>query len=48
MEMDGKLSAKMMDAWTNFMKTGNPNPEGKEDWKPYTKAQPYVQILDVE
>ena len=37
----------MMDDWTNFMKTGNPNAEGKDDWKPCTKEEPYVQVLDV-
>ena len=36
-----------MDDWTNFMKTGNPNGEGKADWKPCTKEDPYVQVLDV-
>lgn len=25
----------------------NPNAEGKDDWKPCTKDDPYVQVLDV-
>lgn len=45
---DSVLSAHMMDAWTNFMKTGNPNAGGKGDWKPYTTKQPYVQIFDID
>ena len=46
-EGDYALSKEMMDDWTNFMKTGNPNAEGKVDWKPCTKDDPYVQVLDV-
>ena len=46
-EGDYALSKEMMDDWTNFMKTGNPNAEGKDDWKPCTKDDPYVQVLDV-
>ena len=34
-EEDAKLSADMMDYWTNFMKTGNPNGEGLPTWNPY-------------
>ena len=46
-EGDYALSKEMMDDWTNFMKTGNPNTEGKDDWKPCTKDDTYVQVLDV-
>ena len=46
-EGDYALSKEMMDDWTNFMKTGNPNAEGKDDWKPCTKDDPYVQVLDM-
>mgnify|MGYP000243620063 CR=1 FL=1 len=36
-EGDYALSKEMMDDWTNFMKTGNPNEREKNDWKPCTK-----------
>lgn len=32
---DWDLSNELADYWANFMKTGNPNYEGKETWKPY-------------
>lgn len=34
-EGDAKLSADMMDYWTNFMKTGNPNGANLPRWEPY-------------
>lgn len=41
---DFDLSEKMVDCWTNFMKYGNPNGDGVDgEWKPCTKANPYVQ-----
>lgn len=45
---DYKLSEKMISFWSNFMKTGNPNEEGKTDWQPCTEENPYVEVLDVE
>ena len=45
-EGDYALSKEMMDDWTNFMKTGNPNAEGKDDWKPCTKAVSYTPLKD--
>ena len=44
---DFKLSEEMVTYWTNFMKTGNPNGETKNQeekntWENYTKAHPYV------
>ncbi|MCR4764942.1 MAG: carboxylesterase family protein [Bacteroidaceae bacterium] len=48
-EADYALSEQMMDYWTNFAKYGNPN--GKDvdgDWKPCTKASPYLQLLNVQ
>jgi para-nitrobenzyl esterase len=35
-EGDYKLSAKMIDYWTNFAKKGNPNANNLPEWKPYT------------
>lgn len=46
-EADYALSGRMLDAWTNFMKSGNPNGHGEGDWKPCTGGNPYVQIFDV-
>ncbi len=40
---DYALSARMMDLWTNFMKTGDPG----NGWRPCTKEDPYVQTLDI-
>jgi para-nitrobenzyl esterase len=44
---DYELSEEMLDYWTNFMKKGNPNTEGMEDWAPYTAKNPFVKILDI-
>lgn len=41
-EHDYQLSKTMLDYWTNFMKTGNPNGEGLAEWKPCTKQDPVV------
>lgn len=32
---DGALSARMVDYWTNFMKTGDPNGGSLPRWEPY-------------
>ena len=48
-DADRKLSRQMLAAWTNFCKYGNPC--GKEQtgfWLPYTEADPFRKILDVE
>ncbi len=45
---DYALADEMMDYWTNFCKYGNPNGKGKETWHPFTKANPYVKMLNVE
>ena len=42
-EKDGKLSEKMLDAWTCFMESSVPGGE----WKPYTEENPYVQVFDI-
>lgn len=41
-ERDWELSGRMLDYWTDFMKTGNPNGTGEEVWKPCTKEGPEV------
>ncbi|MBU1111743.1 MAG: carboxylesterase/lipase family protein [archaeon] len=38
-ETDFELSEKMMNYWTNFAKTGNPNSEGLEEWPIYTGSE---------
>ena len=44
-EEDYILSEKMIGYWTNFVKTGNPNGPGLEEWPPCTKVNPYVLEL---
>ncbi|MCF0186893.1 MAG: carboxylesterase family protein [Bacteroidaceae bacterium] len=44
-EHDYELSEKMLDCWTNFMKTGNPNKEGSQEWEPCTKENNNVYIF---
>lgn len=43
---DYKLSADMVDYWTNFMKTGDPNGDGLAEWRPY-RSEEDIRILDV-
>lgn len=42
---DYELSEKMIQYWTNFMKNGDPNSEGFEEWKPYRKEEPFIKEL---
>lgn len=46
-EQDHKLSERMLDYWSNFMKTGNPNGEGLEQWKAWTETDAQVMVFDV-
>ena len=41
-EADYKLSARMLDAWTGFCKTGDPG------WDAYRHEKPFKQLFDVE
>lgn len=43
---DHELSERMVGYWTNFARTGNPNGEGLPPWKPCTRADSHVQVLD--
>lgn len=42
---DYDLSARILDYWTNFMKTGDPNGEGLPVWRPHSKADPAIMEL---
>lgn len=42
-EADYELSAQMLDYWTNFMKTGNPNADGLAEWNACTINEPFVR-----
>lgn len=44
---DYELKDRIMDYWTNFMKTGDPNGEGLPQWRLCSKEDPYVQELNV-
>ena len=41
---DWKLSDQMMDYWTNFAKTGNPNGPGLPEWPEYGKGDPVLHL----
>lgn len=43
---DYELSARMLDYWCNFIKTGNPNGSGLPQWQPCTSLDSHVHILD--
>lgn len=45
-EEDETLSEKMVDYWTNFMKTGNPNRDDLPRWEPY-RSDDDIMIFDV-
>ena len=47
-EGDYALSSRMIDYWTNFMKTGDPNAQGLPQWNAYRKEAPFIMELDVE
>ncbi len=44
---DYLLSERMLDCWTNFMKTGDPGAPGMDFWMPYTEKIPCVQLFDI-
>lgn len=45
---DYALSARMLDYWTNFMKTGDPNGAGLPAWKPCSGDEAFVLELDAK
>ena len=44
-EHDRQLSRDMLDYWTNFMKTGDPNPAGLSNWQPCSAENSFVMEL---
>lgn len=42
---DWNLSEKMLTAWTNFAKYGNPNGLNGGEWAPYTKESPKFMVF---
>jgi para-nitrobenzyl esterase len=45
---DEALSIKMVDFYTNFSKSGNPNGKDNGVWTPYTTATPEVMVFNVD
>jgi para-nitrobenzyl esterase len=47
-EQDYALSAEMLDYWTNFVKTGDPNGENLDEWAPCTKENTVIKTLNIK
>ena len=47
-DADYALSEKMVDCWTNFAKTGNPDSSGLYGWKPYTQDNQQIYVFDIK
>lgn len=46
-EADKSLSQKMINYWTNFAKTGNPNHENCPNWDTFESNNPKWMVLDI-
>ncbi len=44
-EDDRRLSREMVECWTDFMKTGNPDPQGDKNWRPYEKEEKFIKVF---
>ena len=44
-DWDYRLSDAMLDYWTNFAKTGDPNGKDLTEWTPYTVDNPKTMVL---
>ncbi|MCI9150495.1 MAG: carboxylesterase family protein [Lachnospiraceae bacterium] len=42
-EADERLSGELLDYWTNFMKTGDPNGPGLKEWEPFAGEEGYIR-----
>lgn len=47
-ELDKLLSDTMVKYWTNFAKTGDPNGQGLQEWKPFTIEEQLEMRLDIK
>ena len=47
-DADYALADEILDYWTNFAKTGNPNGSGREKWYPFSIKNPYVMTLNIK
>jgi para-nitrobenzyl esterase len=47
-EGDEALSQYIVDCWTNFAKYGDPNGEGEEKWKPFTRENPKFMLFSTD
>ena len=45
---DWDLSEKMLTAWSNFAKYGEPNAPGEAVWTPYTAAKPEFMVFKLD
>ena len=45
-EADRKVSAQIVDHWTQFAKTGNPNIEGSSDWKAFNTEDLHTRVIN--
>lgn len=45
-EADAALSEEMVSCWTDFMKTGTPDPSGDRNWKPYTNENSFIKRFE--
>ena len=43
---DRQLSEKMLDYWCNFIKTGDPNGDGLEEWKVWDFENMSVMLFE--
>lgn len=44
-EIDSRISNEMMDFWTNFAKTGDPNGTNMPNWPAHTLQQPSIMVF---
>lgn len=45
---DWDLSEKMLTAWTNFARYGDPNGVGEQDWNPCTASNPALMLFKLD
>lgn len=46
-EEDLALSGQMLDYWTQFMKTGDPNRSDLPEWQSCSKENPFIKEFDI-